>query len=293
VALAPDAVERVRALAMTPLGLGPETKRLLVSPEGSLSYVPFALLAPDKEVAHVPSGTTLGLLREDAGPPGKGVLALGDPDYAVAAEVSAASVFVRSAGKRGGAFALVPLPRTRDEVLAVGDSTLVGRDASEARFRDALRARKGRLRGVHFACHGLVDPEHPGLCSLAVTPAPPDDGFLTATEILRTQIPADLVVLSACETGRGRIFDGEGILGLTRAFMYAGSPRVLCSLWKVDDEATGALMTKFYALWNPKDGSNGLSPAAALRAAQAFVRSQEKWKHPYFWAAWVLWGLPD
>jgi CHAT domain-containing protein len=175
----------------------------------------------------------------------------------------------------------------------VGDVTLLGRDASEARFRDALKARKGRLRAVHYACHGLVDPEHPGLCALALTPAAPDDGFLSATEVLRTEIPADLVVLSACETGRGRIFDGEGILGLTRAFMYAGSPRVLCSLWKVDDEATGALMTKFYALWNPKDGSKGLAPAAALRAAQEHVRSQEKWKHPYFWAAWVLWGLPD
>jgi CHAT domain-containing protein len=74
--------------------------------------------------------------------------------------------------------------------------------------------------------------------------------------------------------------------------MFAGSPRVLCSLWKVDDEATRALMTKFYELWNPREG-DGLPAAEALRRAQEFVRSQEKWRHPYFWAAWVLWGLPS
>ena len=78
---------------------------------------------------------------------------------------------------------------------------------------------------------------------------------------------------------------------MTRAFMYAGSPRVLCSLWKVDDEATRALMVKFYELWNPADGE-GLRAAEALRQAQGFVRGHEKWRHPYCWAAWVLWGLP-
>ena len=76
--------------------------------------------------------------------------------------------------------------------------------------------------------------------SLALTPADEDDGFLTALEVFRMKCPADLVVLSACETGKGKIVGGEGIVGLTRAFMYAGSPRVICSLWKVDDEATRA-----------------------------------------------------
>jgi CHAT domain-containing protein len=86
--------------------------------------------------------------------------------------------------------------------------------------------------------------------------------------------------------------NGEGIVGLTRAFMFAGAPRVICSLWKVDDEATRALMVKFYELWAPKDGSTGMPVTQALRTAQEFVRSHEKWKHPYYWAAWVLWGLP-
>ena len=104
-------------------------------------------------------------------------------------------------------------------------------------------------------------------------------------------IPADLVVLSACETGKGKIYRTEGIVGLTRAFMFAGSPRVLCSLWQVDDEATRALMVKFYELWNPKKGE-GIGAAAALKQAQAHVRAQKQWAHPYYWAAWVLWGLP-
>ena len=100
------------------------------------------------------------------------------------------------------------------------------------------------------------------------------------------EIPSDLAVLSACETGKSKIVKGEGIVGLTRAFMFAGAPRVICSLWKVDDEATQALMIKFYELWTGDVGA-----AEALKQAQAFVRGQEKWKHPYYWAAWVLWGL--
>ena len=130
------------------------------------------------------------------------------------------------------------------------------------------------------------------LSSLALSGADGGDGFLTALEVLRMDMPADLAVLSACETGRGKIVKGEGIVGLTRAFMYAGAPRVLCSLWKVDDEATQALMLEFYKQWSPKTG-DGLSAAAALAKAQAHVRAQKQWAHPYYWSAFVLWGLPE
>ena len=106
-------------------------------------------------------------------------------------------------------------------------------------------------------------------------------------------LAADLVVLSACETARGKVHTAEGIIGFTRAFMMAGAPRVIVSLWKVDDRATKALMVKFYELWNPKDGSKGLGAAAALKKAQEYVSGHERWKHPHYWAAWVLWGLPD
>ncbi|MFI5401999.1 MAG: CHAT domain-containing protein, partial [Planctomycetota bacterium] len=106
-------------------------------------------------------------------------------------------------------------------------------------------------------------------------------------EVYRSRIPADLVVLSACETAKGKVYRAEGVMGFVRAFMFAGAPRVLVSLWKVDDGATQALMARFYELWKDR-------PAArALKEAQEYVRSQEKWKDPQYWAAWQLWGLPD
>jgi CHAT domain-containing protein len=145
---------------------------------------------------------------------------------------------------------------------------------------------------VHLACHGLVDVRVPANSALALTPGPDADGLLTIPEIFRLRIPADLVVLSACETAKGKVYKAEGVIGLTRAFMMAGTPRVLCSLWNVDDAATQALMVRFYELWNPAEGE-GLPAAAALARAQDHVRSQEQWRHPYYWAAWVLWGLGD
>jgi len=253
---------------------------VLVSPDGALSYVPFALLMPEREVCYVPSGTTYGLLLDERAKKGEGVLALGDPDYGAKREDSGAVAM------RGG-MKLMRLPATGVEAKAVGDLVRVGTDASEEGLREAL-ATKPRWHAVHLACHGLIDTERPTLCSLALTPAGDDDGFLTALEVFQMKIPADLVVLSACETGKGKVVRAEGIVGLTRAFMFAGAPRVIVSLWKVDDEATAALMTKFY-----EGFKKGVPAARALRDAQAHVRSNPKWKHPFYWAAWALWGLPD
>jgi CHAT domain-containing protein len=185
------------------------------------------------------------------------------------------------------------LPRllaSRAEAEAVGDEVFLGARASEAGFWKAL---KRPWRAVHVACHGVVDLERPLGSSLELAAAPGDDGRIDTPEIVRCRLRTDLVVLSACETARGRVHLGEGLAGFTRAFMLAGAPRVICALWKVDDEATKALMVKFYDLWNPKDGTPGLSAAGALRQAQAFIRAQERWRHPYYWAAWVLWGLPQ
>jgi CHAT domain-containing protein len=270
-------------LVVEPLNLGPETTRLIVCPHGALGYVPFALLAGGREVVYVPSGTTYLLLRGEADARGDGVLAVGYPDCG--AETIASSVF-----HRGGT--LGRLPGSREEALTVGSRVLLGAEATERGFERAL-AEAPRWRAVHLACHGLVDPERPVFSSLALTPAAGDDGFLTTLEVFRMRIPADLVALSACETGRGRILRTEGVVGFVRAFLYAGAPRVIVSLWKVDDEATRALMVKFYELWNPKDGAKGLPAATALRRAQEHVASQEKWKDPYYWAAWQLWGLPE
>jgi CHAT domain-containing protein len=100
------------------------------------------------------------------------------------------------------------------------------------------------------------------------------------------KLSADLVVLSACITALGQEMKGEGLVGLVRGFMYAGAPRVLASLWKVDDEAAAELMARFYSNLLRK----GLAPAAALRAAQAEMRTHKRWSSPYYWAAFVLQG---
>ena len=165
---------------------------------------------------------------------------------------------------------------------------MIGKQATLARFRDALGTQP-RWRAVHFACHGVIDPQRPVLSSLALTPGENDDGYLRCLDIYRMHIPADLAVLSACETGKGKVYKAEGVVGFVRAFMFAGCPRVLVSVWKVDDEATAALMKKFYELW--KGGET--EAATALKQAQEFVKSKPKWKHPYYWAAWQLWGLGE
>jgi len=278
-----DTLRDLQKRLVLPLGLEEGTKRILISPHDVLSEVPFALLT-DLEVAYVPSATTFGVLRAEHDRRGAKVLALGHPDYRVALEDE--TLVARLRGGR-----LTPLPATQDEVKAVGDVLLLGKDATETRLVAAI-AGSSRWRAVHLACHGVIDTERPAFSALAVTPDPGSDGFLTCLEIFRMNIPADLVVLSACETARGKVCRAEGIMGLTRAFMMAGAPRVLCSLWKVDDEATKTLMVKFYELWNPKEGK-GLPAVTSLKRAQKFVRSHDEWKHPHYWAAWVLWGLPD
>ena len=114
----------------------------------------------------------------------------------------------------------------------------------------------------------------------------PQDGFLRLLDIYNLELNADLVVLSACQTALGKQIDEEGLVGLTRGFMYAGAPRVMASLWKVDDEATTVMMEKFY------EGvlKNRQTPAQALRSAQMWMQSQSEWKSPYYWAGFVLQG---
>ena len=284
----PEEAEKARKtlvdLVTAPLSLPPDVRRVLVSPDGALSYVPFSMVLPDRDIAYVPSGTTYKFLRENEAPPGSGVLAIADPDYRAPRPHDDAAASLR------GPSELSPLPGTRLEAQAVGaDPILLGPQATESGLVRALRQRP-RWHSVLFGCHGLVDPLHPALSSLALTADAQDDGFLTVLDVFRTSIPADLVFLSACETGRGRIVRGEGIVGLVRAFMYAGAPRVVASLWAVDDDATRVLVTAFYEAWK-----SGSSPAAALRKAQTVVRDSRDhdWRHPAYWAAWVLWGLPD
>lgn len=278
---------RLRELVVAPLGLGDDVRRVLFAPVGALGFVPPSVLWPDREVVYVPSATALGMLAQDRDRRGDGVLALGDPAYRhVRATPPAGSV------REALETRMRPLPETRAEALAIGTTCLLDVHATEAELARVAPTRP-RWRALHFACHGLVDEARPQLSALAIAADGQDDGLLMAYEIGRLRFAADLVTLSACGTAKGKVFRTEGIVGLTAEFLAAGTPRVLSSLWKVDSDATAALMTKFYELWNPKDGSKGLPTAEALRSAQAFVRAQEQWKHPYYWAAWVLWGLPD
>jgi CHAT domain-containing protein len=146
-------------------------------------------------------------------------------------------------------------------------------------------------RIVHFATHGILDSEHPELSGIVLSLVDRDgkskDGFLRMHELYGLRLSADLVVLSACRTALGREVRGEGLVGLTRGFMYAGVPRVMASLWTVDDKATAELMGRFYrGLLGPQK----LDPPAALRAAQEGMRAERRWQHPYYWAGFVLHG---
>ncbi len=231
----------------------------------------------------------------------------------------------RHRAPRGRAF--VSLPGTKAEAAAIAGllgastRTLSGSQATEAALRDGVRG----VRFLHLATHGFVredlmrglarrssarewlgadaerqlgrghDPML--LAGLALAGANTrrggtgDDGILTALEASQLDLDSvDLVVLSACQTALGTTEAGEGVVGLVQGFQMAGAGRVMGSLWRVDDDATQALMVRFYELWQPKGGKAGLAASEALRRAQAHVRAQSRWKHPYYWAAWVLWG---
>ena len=187
-----------------------------------------------------------------------------------------------------------PLPASREEADAIM-SVAPWRSGLKAVGFDASRATitgtdLGQYRVVHFATHGFVDYEHPELSGLVLSlvdqQGRSQEGFLRMHDIYNLKLPVDLVVLSACNTALGKDVKGEGLIGLTRGFMYAGAGGVAASLWKVDDEATAELMKHFY------EGmfKRGLTPAAALREAQIAMWSQKRWHSPYYWAAFVLQG---
>lgn len=193
-----------------------------------------------------------------------------------------------------GAGALTRLPASRDEAEAImsvvpagAGLKITGFDATRAA---ALSPELARYRVVHFATHGLFDERQPELSSIVFSlvdeTGGPRDGHLRLHDIYNLNLPVELVVLSACETGRGRDVRGEGLVGLTRGFMYAGAGGVVASLWKVDDEATAELMRHFYRGLLRES----LSPAAALRAARIAVWRERRWRAPYYWAAFVLQG---
>ncbi len=154
-------------------------------------------------------------------------------------------------------------------------------------------------RILHFATHGLLNPEHPELSgillSLVDEQGRQQNGFLQMHQIYNLRLPAEMVVLSACETGVSKHLRGEGLNGLSRGFMYAGAKRVVASLWRVNDDSTSQLMKYFYQglrLRERRDFKQ-TRPAAALRAAQLEMMRHRIWRHPYFWAAFIIQGEVD
>jgi CHAT domain-containing protein len=154
----------------------------------------------------------------------------------------------------------------------------------------ATSAGLAQYRIVHFATHGLLNNQHPEFSGLVLSlvdeHGKPQNGFLLLQDIYNLNLPAEMVVLSACETALGREVRGEGLIGLTRAFMYAGAARVLASLWNVDDVATAELMSRFYKAVE----QDGMSYPAALRQAQIQMWKQKRWHDPYYWGQFQMQG---
>ncbi len=255
---------------------------------GFFRELPYALV--EQRVRYGPSATTLAVLRESLGRDRErsmDLLAVGDPAFLVEAPEPVA---VDTAGTRSG---LAPLPFSRTEVETIVSrfpegktKLLVGEAASEATLRSPGYCAPYRV--IHFATHGLVDQRRPELSSLALAEpkSSDEDGYLQAREIYGLDLRADLVVLSACETGLGKQIRGEGVLGLPRAFFYAGTPAVVVSLWSVADVSTSDLMVALY------DGlAEREDPAQALAKAKRTLRTSDGYGHPFYWAPFVLMGV--
>jgi CHAT domain-containing protein/Tfp pilus assembly protein PilF len=181
--------------------------------------------------------------------------------------------------------------READRILALAPAGAAFRATGFKASRDtALDPELGRYRYLHFATHGLLDSERPGLSALALSmvdeTGEPKDGFLRANDVYNLKLPAELITLSGCQTGLGKAVNGEGLVGLTRGFMYSGAARVVVSLWNVNDQATSDLMARFYR----RMLKGNQRPAAALRMAQVEMWRQMRWRAPYYWATFVLQG---
>jgi CHAT domain-containing protein len=181
--------------------------------------------------------------------------------------------------------------READSIFNVSPKNLSLKEVDfEASKSNVFKTNLEQYRILHFATHGLLNSQHPELSGLVLSLVDKNggeiDGFLRLQDIYNLKLSADLVVLSACQTALGKDIKGEGLISLTRGFMYSGAPRVVASLWKVDDVATAELMTVFYR----KMLVENLRPAAALRGAQAEMIKQTRWKSPYYWAGFIIQG---
>jgi len=310
----------ISKLVLGPLKGKLQTKKLLFVADGALQYIPFALLHdPDSgnflvsshEIINAPSASTLAVLRRDAAKrkrPTNAIAVLADPVFesddprisrsANNANQAQTTTEVRQALRDAGISAdgmqiprLIASASEADGIMAVAPwrsgLRAVGFDANRERV---MGSELSDYRIIHFATHGIINNEHPELSGIVLSlfdsEGRSQNGFLRLHDIYNLRLPADLVVLSACSTGLGKDVRGEGLIGLTRGFIYAGASGVIASLWKVDDDATAELMTHFYEALFEK----GMSPPAALRNAQLALSQNKRWQSPYYWAGFVIQG---
>lgn len=272
-------------------------------------------LIETNEIISLPSVSMLAILRKETTNrqiPTKTLVVLADPIFdknderfqkiakrkkAKTEFVAVSNVKTRSAdfSLTRNSFELPRLPFTRREADLI--SANVPNDQREklldftASKQAAMSSDLADFQYVHFATHGFINNEHPELSGIIFSMLDENgkeqDGFLRVGDVYNLKIPAELVVLSGCRTGLGKEIKGEGLVGLTRGFMYAGAKRVAVSLWDVNDESTSELMGKFYA---EMLGSKKLSPAKALRQAQMAMIKDKNHHNPYYWAAFTIFG---
>lgn len=315
-----QAANRLGRLILSPAAAQFNRRRLVVVSDGALQYVPFAALSVgsgpyrplvlDHELVSLPSVSAFAVQRQNlqhrAIAP-KSVAVIADPVFSVSdarfktsaqaqatTEPAATRIIEHLQGTANGQLSIPRLPFTRweaDQILAVAPSgaSLKALDFNANRSI-ATGGELSKYRYVHFATHGYLDTSRANLSAIVLSlfdeQGKPQDGFLRTHDIYNLKLPAELVVLSACETGLGKDVTGEGLEGLTRGFMYAGARRVVVSLWNVNDKATATLMQRLYVGML----RSGKTPAEALRAAQIEMLRTRQWQSPYFWAPFVMQG---
>jgi CHAT domain-containing protein len=252
-----------------PLGLE-GTPRLTIVAHGVLHYVPFNALYDGREplisrteIRMLPAAGVLRFVDSQSRPKTKQLLAFGNPDL-------------------GQARYNLPFAEAEAKLIASrvsGSRVLLRKEATKTAF---IRLAPD-FRFVHIASHGAFDPDAPLQSSLYLAPDASSDGVLKVGELYSINVDAELVSLSACETGLGKVAQGDDVVGLTRGFLYAGARSIVASLWEVDDRATAELMTSFY-----QSVSAGSSKRAALRQAQ--LKAMKLNPHPFFWAAFQITG---
>jgi CHAT domain-containing protein len=306
------ALQAVSDQVLAPVAQLLEGDRVLVAADGALHYVPFSVLPVMRdgarmalitthEVISVPSMSALAAqrARRSAESPSKTLAVFADPvfdrtDGRLTRPAATTAAEPRDELMTRSSFELRRLPysgrEARDIAALVPEGARLVSEGFSASRNEVLHTDLKQYRYVHFATHGLVDSRYPALSALALSQFDREGnslpGYLRLDDIYALDLNADLVVLSACDTALGREIRGEGLVGLTQAFLYAGTKGLVLSLWQVSDAATAVLMARFYEHMIKE----GAPPAQALRAAQLSMAAESRWADPYYWGAFILLG---